>query len=85
MHRILMPGGELRFFEHVVAQRSLGKAVQAGLDGSGVWPCLAAGCHLSRDTVAAIGAAGFTVEQIRRFTSGPGRLGVPFVLGVARR
>lgn len=85
LHRVLAPGGELRFFEHVVAQRSLGKAVQAGLDGSGVWPCLGAGCHLSRDTVAAIVAAGFTIERIRRFTSGPGRLGVPFVLGVARR
>jgi SAM-dependent methyltransferase len=85
LHRILMPGGELRFFEHVVAERILGRTVQAGLDGSGVWPHLGAGCHLSRDTVGAIGAAGFTVERIRRFTSGPGRLGVPFVLGVARR
>jgi ubiquinone/menaquinone biosynthesis C-methylase UbiE len=85
MRRVLGPGGGLRFFEHVVAQKGIGRALQSGLDSSGVWPQLGAGCHLSRDTVAAIGAAGFTVERVRRFTSGPGPLGVPFVLGAARR
>lgn len=85
LHRVLTPSGELRFFEHVIAEGSIGKAVQAGLDGSGLWPQLGAGCHLARDTVGAIAAAGFTVEQVRRFTSGPGPLGVPFVLGSARR
>jgi len=85
LHRVLMPGGELRFFEHVVAERGLGQAVQASLDGTGIWPHLGAGCHLARDTVGAIAAAGFAVEQVRRFTSGPGPLGLPFVLGTARR
>jgi len=85
LHRVLMPGGELRFFEHVIAEQSLGKAVQAGLDGSGIWPQLGAGCHLTRDTVAAIADTGFALEHIRRFTSGPGTLGIPFVLGMARR
>ena len=55
----------------------LAKAVQAGLDGSGIWPHLGAGCHLARDTVGAIAAAGFTVEQVRRFGSGPGPLRTP--------
>ena len=85
LHRVLMPGGELRFYEHVIAERSLGRSVQASLDGSGIWPHLGAGCHLARDTVGMIAAAGFTVEQVRRFTSGPGPLGLPFVLGTARR
>ncbi len=85
LHRVLMPGGELRFYEHVIAERTLGKAVQAGLDGSGIWPHLGAGCHLARDTLGTIAAAGFTVERVRRFTSGPGPLGLPFVLGTARR
>jgi SAM-dependent methyltransferase len=85
LHRVLLPGGELRFYEHVIAERGLGKAVQARLDGSGIWPHLGAGCHLARDTVGAIAAAGFRVEQVRRFTSGPGPLGIPFVLGTARR
>jgi ubiquinone/menaquinone biosynthesis C-methylase UbiE len=85
LHRVLRDGGELRFFEHVIAQQSLGRAVQAGLDDSGIWPRLGGGCHLRRDTLAAISGAGFTIEKLRRFSSGPGPMGVPFVLGVARR
>ncbi len=85
LQRVLTPGGELRFFEHVVAEPGLGRAVQHGLDDTGVWPRLGAGCHLTRDTLASIAAAGFSIERSRRFTSGPGTLGIPFVLGVARR
>jgi ubiquinone/menaquinone biosynthesis C-methylase UbiE len=85
LHRVLAPGGQLRFFEHVVAEQSFARAVQSKLDDSGVWPCLGGGCHLARDTVGTIAAAGFTIERMRRFTSGPGPLGVPFVLGAARR
>lgn len=85
LRRVLRGGGELRFFEHVVAERSFGRTVQTGLDNSGIWPRLGGGCHLTRDTVGAISAAGFTVERLRRFSSGPGSLGLPFVLGVARR
>jgi ubiquinone/menaquinone biosynthesis C-methylase UbiE len=85
LRRVLVPGGELRFFEHVVAERSkLGRTLQSGLDDTGIWPHLGAGCHLARDTVAAIAAAGFTVEQLRRINSGPTGLGIPFVLGSAR-
>jgi ubiquinone/menaquinone biosynthesis C-methylase UbiE len=85
LHRVLLAGGELRFYEHVVAQGSVGRAVQAGLDESGIWPQLGAGCHLSRDTVQAIAAAGFELGELRRFHSGPGSLGIPFVVGSARR
>jgi len=85
LHRVLGEGGELRFFEHVAAERSLGRAVQGGLDRTGIWPRLSGGCHLCRDTLAAITAGGFTVERLRRFSSGPGGLGLPFVLGIARR
>ena len=85
LHRVLAPGGQLRFFEHVVAEQSFARTVQSKLDDSGVWPHLAGGCHLARDTVGTIAAAGFTIERMRRFTSGPGPLGVPFVLGAARR
>jgi len=85
LHRVLAPGGQLRFFEHVVAEQSFARTVQSKLDDSGVWPHLAGGCRLARDTVGTIAAAGFTIERMRRFTSGPGPLGVPFVLGAARR
>jgi ubiquinone/menaquinone biosynthesis C-methylase UbiE len=84
LHRVLIADGELRFFEHVVAHQRIGRAVQAGLDRSGIWPRLGAGCHLTRDTVSAIVDAGFELQHVRRFNSGPGRLGVPFVLGAAR-
>lgn len=84
LRRALVPGGELRFFEHVVARGGPVAGLQRALDGSGIWPRLGAGCHLARDTVRAIEAAGFTVEGMRRFPSGPGPLGVPFVLGRAR-
>lgn len=85
IRRALAPGGELRFYEHVVARRGLAAGAQRGLDESGLWPRLAGGCHLARDTVAAIRASGLIVERLRRFPSGPGPLGVPIAQGVARR
>ncbi len=32
-----------------------------------VWPLLFGGCHVSRDTVGAIEAAGFTITELERF------------------
>jgi SAM-dependent methyltransferase len=64
--RVLRPGGELRFYEHVVSHgraRALGQRL---LDAT-VWPRLAGGCHLGRDTGAAIAAAGLVVDQLERF------------------
>jgi SAM-dependent methyltransferase len=67
--RVLRPGGELRFYEHVAATGTLGRAAQRALDGSGLWPRLAGGCHLTRDTERAIRAAGLTLADadLRRF------------------
>lgn len=85
LHRVLRPGGELRFYEHVRAHGTTAAALQRGLDGSRLWPALAGGCHLSRDTLAAIADAGFTIERSRRFPFPAGPLGLPHVLGLARR
>jgi ubiquinone/menaquinone biosynthesis C-methylase UbiE len=79
--RVLAPGGELRFYEHVVARKGLGRALQQGLDRSGLWPRVAAGCHLTRDTEQAIRDAGLAVEDARRFTVGA----LPHVAGRARK
>jgi hypothetical protein len=51
------------------------------------WPRVAGGCHLTRDTAAAIAAAGFEIEHSRRFnfTPGPPVPPIPHVLGIARR
>lgn len=85
MRRVLRDAGELRFYEHVVSERQATRIVQSGLDASGVWPRLGAGCHLARDTLAAIATAGMEVERVRRMYAGPREHGVPFVLGLARR
>lgn len=85
LERVLRPGGELRFYEHVVAHRERPAALQRWLDRSGVWPQLGAGCHVSRDTLAAIEASGFALEEHRRFMSGFGPFALPHIAGVARR
>ncbi len=81
LRRVLKPGGELRFYEHVVAEHTAGSTLQRTLDRTGVWPKVGAGCHLARDTGAAIRAAGFTTGTVRRTMSGP----LPHIAGIARR
>ena len=85
LRRVIRPGGELRFYEHVVARDRTAAGVQRGLDRSGIWPRVGAGCHLSRDTLTAIKDAGFVVERCRRFPFGPRPFQIPHVLGSARR
>ena len=84
--RVLKPGGELRFFEHVRG-RSARMARWQRLADRTVWPHLFGGCHTARDTRAAIAAAGFTLERQRDVTpdSVPAFLPVaPQTIGVAR-
>jgi ubiquinone/menaquinone biosynthesis C-methylase UbiE len=84
LRRVLKPGGELRFMEHVRAEKPRKARVQDWLDGSGVWPRLAGGCHCARDAVGAIEAAGFAVERVRSFDLGPSWIHTnPHVLGAA--
>ncbi len=84
--RVLRRGGELRFYEHV-SSRSPGAARVQRLADATLWPHIAGGCHMARDTDAAIARAGFRIESCERFAFGPSpRLpGLPHVLGVARR
>jgi ubiquinone/menaquinone biosynthesis C-methylase UbiE len=84
LHRAIKPGGELRFYEHVASNRASRRRLQRALDMT-VWPRVAGGCHLTRNTRAAIDRAGFTVQRSRRFPFPPGRLGIPHILGSARR
>jgi SAM-dependent methyltransferase len=85
LRRVLKPGGELRFMEHVRSDRPRKARLQERLDRSGVWPRLGGGCHCGRDTVRAIEAAGFEIERVRRFDVGPTWMHTnPHVLGVAR-
>jgi hypothetical protein len=58
--------------------------VQRVLDKT-FYPRMAGGCHLTRDTRAAIDRAGFIVQRSRRFPFPPGPIGIPHILGSARR
>jgi ubiquinone/menaquinone biosynthesis C-methylase UbiE len=87
LHRVVRLGGQLRFIEHVQAGTPGLRRVQHLLDAT-VWPPLLGGCHTSRDTVAAIASAGFTVERIEEFSFPPARWSTPaspHVSGVAVR
>jgi SAM-dependent methyltransferase len=87
LRRVLRPGGELRFYEHVLARRQPKRALSRLADGSGAWPALAGGCHVARETEAAIVAAGFTIERCERIEFRAAALAprLSHILGVARR
>jgi ubiquinone/menaquinone biosynthesis C-methylase UbiE len=85
LHRVLRPGAELRFYEHVIGTSNRLSRLQRVLA-----PGLArvfGGCRADRDTGAAIERAGFRMDRYRRFlrrnlTEAPA---APRILGVARR
>jgi len=85
LRRVLKPGGELRFYEHVIARGSVPSRLQRLADAQ-FWQPLASGCHKSRDAAAAIERAGFEIERIERFPFSPGAIvpSTPHILGVAR-
>jgi ubiquinone/menaquinone biosynthesis C-methylase UbiE len=86
VRRVLRPGGELRFYEHVIADRQPLRAVLQLADRSGLWPRIAGGCHPARDTTAAIRDAGFAIETLDRFGFAASRFEprIPHILGTAR-
>ena len=85
LHRVVRPGGELRFYEHVVGTSKRLSTLQRTLA-----PGLAkvfGGCRADRDTGSAIETAGFRIERCRRFlirtlNEVPA---APRILGSARR
>lgn len=84
--RVIRPGGELRFYENVVAEPRFARGLQRLADLT-FWPRVGGGCHLARDTGEAIARAGFAIEGRERFTFSPGAPvpRIPHILGVARR
>lgn len=67
--RVLKPGGQLRFIEHVRYAGSLGGAYQDLLTPA--WRWLGAGCNPNRHTAGAIADAGFEIAEIHRFKLAP--------------
>lgn len=86
LFRVIRPSGELRFYEHVVGHSKWESRFQRVADAT-VWPRLAGGCHLARDTTVEIERAGFVIEECERFPFGPSPLlpADPHILGIARR
>jgi ubiquinone/menaquinone biosynthesis C-methylase UbiE len=86
LHRVIRPGGELRFYEHVISDKSGFARFQRAV--TPVWRHFAGGCHADRDTKASIENAGFVIERSRSFPFRPSLLvlpATPHVLGLARR
>jgi ubiquinone/menaquinone biosynthesis C-methylase UbiE len=83
LRRVLRPGGQLRFLEHVRAG-SRRAAAQDLLVHTGIWPKLNGGCRPNRDTLAALQASGLRVERSRELNIGPSWLpSNPHLLGRA--
>lgn len=83
--RVLRPGGEIRLYEHVIDPSPKFARFQRRVDI--VHPYVSGGCHVTRDTEAAVLAAGFEIVHLRRFRFAPDRLATaaaPKILGTAR-
>ena len=86
LFRVVRPGGELRFYEHVRAPTPARVVAQRAIEP--LWSRLGGGCHLTRQTEAAIRETGFVIERIERFEFAPSlldRLTASHILGSARR
>ena len=69
LHRVLRPGGSLRFYEHVRSESPRRARLQDRVDR--IWSHFAGGCHANRDTETAIVKSGFRIEHCRRFDFRP--------------
>ena len=87
LRRVVRPGGELRFYEHVLSRKPSVARSQRVVDRL-FWPRAFGNCHTARDTSAAIAAAGWAIESEQRLWEPPCPVAVPVgdhLLGVARR
>jgi ubiquinone/menaquinone biosynthesis C-methylase UbiE len=86
LRRVLVPGGELRFWEHVRSRNALFHGFQRATD-SLFWTKALAGCETTRDTESAIRAAGFEFVALDHGFHSSSLLTIPcapYVLGIAR-
>jgi len=83
--RVLRAGGQLRFYEHVRSRDSAFARYQQAADR--FWPHLMGGCHVQRETRAAISQV-FTIQECRGFRFPPSAAFSPVaprILGIARK
>jgi ubiquinone/menaquinone biosynthesis C-methylase UbiE len=87
LRRVLRPGGELRFWEHVRSKNVLFRGAQRAADAL-FWTRALGGCQTTRDTASALRAAGFEIVRRERGFHSSSVLTItsaPYVLGTARR
>jgi SAM-dependent methyltransferase len=87
LRRVLRPGGELRFWEHVRSKHVLFRAFQRVVDRL-FWTRALGGCETTRDTEAAIRSAGFDIDRLARGFHSSSVLTItvaPYIHGVAIR
>jgi ubiquinone/menaquinone biosynthesis C-methylase UbiE len=85
LRRVLVPGGELRFWEHVRAKNAAFRLLQRAFDAL-FWTRALGGCETTRDTESAIRAAGFQFETLERgfHASSPATITcAPYIIGTA--
>lgn len=84
-HRVLRPGGELRFGEHVRAESAVGGAIQDAI--TPLSKRFGANCHQNRTTARLLEDSEFTVTRLRRFAFkvSPVLPGQPMIAGSAVR
>ena len=78
-HRVLRPGGQILFLEHVASDDADGLRWQRRIEP--IWKRLAGNCHLTRRTEELIGSAGFSVHDVQRESM---RKALPFVKPTVR-
>ena len=64
VRRVLKPGGEFRFFDHVRARHALGALAQDLVQP--LWSQVGGGCHPNRDVAAEVEKAGFRLVAHER-------------------
>ena len=80
--RILKPGGDFRFMEHVRGEGFIRERFQDLM--TPLWRAFGDGCHPNRSTVSTIRQSGMEIAETRSFTFGPYPFR-PHVAGVARK
>jgi ubiquinone/menaquinone biosynthesis C-methylase UbiE len=75
VYRVVRPGGELRFYEHVRSEDPGQARLQDRVNW--IWRRVLGGCHPNRDTLTAIEGAGFSLGSCRRFEFRPCALSAP--------
>ena len=82
INRVLKPGGEFRFMEHIRGEGFVRERFQDLMTPA--WRAFGVGCHPNRTTVATIAESALEIIETRPFSFGPYPVR-PHIAGVARK